>query len=202
MNKDNKVLQPYTMGDLELPNRVVMAPMTRSRATNPENAPEKGLHDLYYAQRASAGLIITEGAQVSKRGVGYIYTPGIHSKAQVEGWKKVTKAVHDAGGRIFIQLWHVGRISHPDFHDGELPLAPSALNPEVKSYTYEGFKDTVTPSGNLSMRPGMLWKQVLMEWRSIRPMGICFTSSSVRAAIGERMDMVAAKRTGLNSSSR
>lgn len=145
MNKENNVLQPYTMGDLELPNRVVMAPMTRSRATNAGNAPEEGLHDSYYAQRATAGLIITEGAQVSERGVGYIYTPGIYSKAQVEGWKKVTRAVHDSGGRIFIQLWHVGRISHPDFHKGELPLAPSAINPNVKSYTYDGFKDTVTP---------------------------------------------------------
>lgn len=145
MNKENRVLQPYTMGDLELPNRVVMAPMTRSRATNAEHAPEAGLHDVYYAQRSTAGLIITEGAQVSKRGVGYIHTPGIYSDVQVEGWKKVTKAVHEAGGRIFIQLWHVGRISHPNFHEGELPLAPSALNPEVKSYTPDGFKDTVTP---------------------------------------------------------
>jgi N-ethylmaleimide reductase len=146
MKKNNQpLLQPLTMGDLELPNRVVMAPMTRSRATNKDTAPTEDLHVPYYTQRATAGLIITEGSQVSERGVGYIYTAGIHTKAQVEGWKKVTKSVHDAGGRIFIQLWHVGRISHPDFHNGELPWAPSAINPEETVFTLEGQKDTVTP---------------------------------------------------------
>ncbi|RMA64298.1 alkene reductase [Ulvibacter antarcticus] len=145
MNKEQAVLQPYTMGDLELPNRVVMAPMTRSRAKNNDNAPTEYLHAEYYTQRATAGLIITEGAQVSKRAVGYIHTAGIHSKEQVEGWKKVTESVHEAGGRIFIQLWHVGRISHPDFHNGELPWAPSAINPEAKVFTPDGQKDTVTP---------------------------------------------------------
>jgi N-ethylmaleimide reductase len=90
-------------------------------------------------------LIITEGSQVSKDAVGYINTPGIYSDAQVEGWKKVTKRVHDKGGKIFIQLWHVGRMSHPDFHNGELPLSSSAINPNAKSFTPDGFKDTVTP---------------------------------------------------------
>lgn len=122
-----------------------MAPMTRSRADNPENAPTANLQGVYYAQRASAGLIITEGSQVSKRAIGYINTPGIHSEAQVAGWKEVTRMVHEEGGKIFIQLWHVGRISHPDFHNGELPWAPSALNPNEKVYTPEGQKDTVTP---------------------------------------------------------
>ncbi|WP_027126812.1 alkene reductase [Gelidibacter mesophilus] len=139
------LLTPYSLNELKLPNRIVMAPMTRSRADNPENAPTEDLHVPYYTQRATAGLIITEGSQVSKNAVGYIHTPGIHSKAQVEGWKKVTTAVHEAGGRIFIQLWHVGRMSHPDFHNGDLPLAPSAINPNSKSFTPEGFKATVTP---------------------------------------------------------
>ena len=139
------VLQSYKMGDLELPNRMVMAPMTRSRANNEYQAPTEKLHVPYYTQRATAGLIITEGSQVSKQAVGYIHTAGIHNKQQVDGWKKVTKSVHDAGGRIFIQLWHVGRMSHPDFHNGELPLAPSAINPNAKSFTPDGFKDTVTP---------------------------------------------------------
>ncbi|MBW3468897.1 alkene reductase [Arthrospiribacter ruber] len=143
MNKQ-PLLQALTLGDLELKNRVVMAPMTRNRADNPENAPTD-LHAEYYRQRASAGLIITEGSQISKRAVGYIFTPGIYSEAQVEGWKKVTQAVHDEGGKIFIQLWHVGRISHPDFHGGDLPHAPSAINPNAKSYTPKGFKETVTP---------------------------------------------------------
>ena len=145
MNNEQPLLQPYKSQNLDLPNRVVMAPMTRSRADNPEKEPTADLQGEYYALRASAGLIITEGSQVSEQAVGYINTPGIHSEAQVAGWKEVTKKVHAAGGRIFIQLWHVGRISHPDFHNGELPLAPSALNPEAKSFTPQGFKDTVTP---------------------------------------------------------
>ncbi|WP_057939576.1 alkene reductase [Algoriphagus resistens] len=145
MNYEQPLVQPITLaGGLELKNRIWMAPMTRSRADNPANKPFE-IHEKYYAQRASAGLIITEGSQVSTEGVGYINTPGIYSDAQVEGWKGVTKAVHDKGGKIFIQLWHVGRISHPDFHDGNLPLAPSAINPNEKSFTPEGFKETVTP---------------------------------------------------------
>jgi N-ethylmaleimide reductase len=139
------VLKAYNSKDLNLKNRVVMAPMTRSRADNPENKPTEGLHDVYYAQRASAGLIITEGSQVSKEAVGYINTAGIHTQAQIDGWKNVVEKVHSEGGKIFIQLWHVGRISHPDFHNGNLPLAPSALNPNAEVYTPEGPKKTVTP---------------------------------------------------------
>jgi N-ethylmaleimide reductase len=99
----------------------------------------------YYAQRASAGLIITEATQISTKGIGYPYTPGIHTPEQVEGWKKVTQAVHEKGGLIFLQLWHVGRISHPAFHNGELPVAPSAIKPAGSIYTYEGMKEFVTP---------------------------------------------------------
>ncbi|MBD0776390.1 alkene reductase [Maribacter sp. ANRC-HE7] len=139
------LLQPYKKNNLNLKNRVVMAPMTRSRANNEGKVATDGLQGLYYGQRASAGLIITEGSQVSEQAVGYINTPGIHTDAQVEGWKKVTQRVHDKDGKIFIQLWHVGRISHPDFHNGALPLSASAMNPNAKSFTPEGFKDTVTP---------------------------------------------------------
>ncbi|AXO79214.1 alkene reductase [Olleya aquimaris] len=138
------LLTPYKK-NITLNNRVVMAPMTRSRADNDSKVPTDDLQGLYYEQRASAGLIITEGSQVSKHAVGYINTPGIHTEAQVEGWKKVTKRVHDKGGKIFIQLWHVGRMSHPDFHDGDLPVSASAINPNAKSFTPDGFKDTVTP---------------------------------------------------------
>ncbi|WP_372917247.1 alkene reductase [Salegentibacter sp.] len=145
MSKKQALLEPYNLNGLELPNRVVMAPMTRSRADNPENKPTGELQGEYYKQRASAGLIIAEGSQVSKRAVGYVNTPGIYSQEQVEGWKEVTAKVHEANGRIFLQLWHVGRMSHPDFHNGKLPLAPSAINPNAKSFTPEGFKDTVTP---------------------------------------------------------
>ncbi|APS39703.1 alkene reductase [Salegentibacter sp. T436] len=145
MSKEQHLLKSYNLNGLELPNRVVMAPMTRSRADNPENTPIEGLHDVYYTQRASAGLIITEGSQVSKEAVGYVNTPGIYSKEQIAGWKMVNKKVHEAKGRMFIQLWHVGRMSHPDFHNEDLPLSASAINPEAQSYTPEGFKDTVTP---------------------------------------------------------
>lgn len=137
------LLSPYTAGDLTLPNRVVLAPMTRSRAVagnvpNPASA-------RYYAQRASAGLLITEGTQVSPQGVGYIRTPGMHTPAQVEGWAGVTEAVHAAGGRIFAQLWHVGRVSHSDFHRGALPVAPSAIAAAGDVFTAEGRKPLPTP---------------------------------------------------------
>jgi N-ethylmaleimide reductase len=138
-----RLLSSYRLGNLELKNRMVLAPMTRSRAID-GNVPNP-LAATYYAQRAGAGLIVTEATQVSPQGVGYVRTPGIHSEAQVAGWRKVTDAVHAAGGKIFIQLWHVGRISHPDFHQGELPVAPSAINPEADVYTPLGPKKTVTP---------------------------------------------------------
>jgi NADH:flavin oxidoreductases, Old Yellow Enzyme family len=141
---DNVLLKPIKLGRYELPNRIFMAPMTRSRADNPDNAATPLIAE-YYAQRASAGLIITEGSQVSPQAVGYINTPGIYSPAQIEGWKLVTQAVHSKNGHIFCQLWHCGRISHPDLHGGKLPVAPSAINPMDKSFTPEGFKDTVTP---------------------------------------------------------
>lgn len=144
MNTKQALLAPIQVGDLTLSNRVWMAPMTRSRAANEGNVPFN-IHVKYYKQRAGAGLIITEGSQVSEQAVGYINTPGIYSQEQVEGWKPVTKAVHEEGGHVFIQLWHVGRISHPDFHNGDLPVAPSAVNPNAKAFTPKGFKDTVTP---------------------------------------------------------
>ena len=142
---ENSILfTAYSMSGLELKNRMVMAPMTRSRSDNPGNL-ATSLTAEYYEQRATAGLIISEGTPVSTKAVGYINVPGIYSDAQVEAWKLVTNAVHTKGGKIFAQLWHVGRLSHPDFHNGELPHAPSAINPNEKSYTINGFVDTVTP---------------------------------------------------------
>ncbi len=143
-NREQPLLKPYTMGDLELPNRVVFAPVTRCHANNPDNAATELMAE-YYAQRATAGLIIAEGSQISAQAVGYINTPGIYTPAQIAGWKQVTDAVHIKNGRIFLQLWHVGRISHPDFYGGRLPLAPSAVNPNYRAYTFEGFKETVKP---------------------------------------------------------
>ena len=122
--------QTFTLGDLQLPNRIVMAPLTRSRSKQPGDIPWE-LNATYYAQRASAGLILSEATQVSPQGKGYAFTPGIHSEAQVAGWRKVTSAVHDAGGRIYLQLWHVGRISRPELQpEGQQPVAPSAIKPK------------------------------------------------------------------------
>ena len=142
-NTKNPLLTSYDLGAFTLSNRVVMAPMTRSRAGE-GNVPTE-LNATYYRQRASAGLIISEGTQISEQGVGYPWTPGIHTNKQVEGWEKVTDAVHEEGGKIFAQIWHVGRISHPYFHDGELPVAPSAVKPEGQAFTPEGMKDFVEP---------------------------------------------------------
>lgn len=137
-----KLLSPLKYGSLEFKNRVFMAPMTRSRA--PQQVPTELMQD-YYAQRASAGLIFSEGAQISPQGVGYISTPGIHNEEQIRGWKKITEMVHRNGGLIFNQLWHVGRASHPDFHGGQLPVAPSAIPFTGQAFTPEGPKETVTP---------------------------------------------------------
>lgn len=141
MNK-HILFESFHLKGLELKNRVVMAPMTRSRSNNPGSVATE-LTALYYRQRASAGLIISEGTYVSRDAVGYINVPGIYTDEQVRGWKLVTDAVHQEGGKIFAQLWHVGRISHPDLLNGQLPLAPSALNPFEKVYTPGGFKETV-----------------------------------------------------------
>ncbi|ORU94454.1 MAG: alkene reductase [Cycloclasticus sp. symbiont of Bathymodiolus heckerae] len=119
------------IANLEAPNCIVMAPMTRSRALQPGDIPTE-LMAIYYAQRASAGLIITEATQISPQGKGYSFTPGIYSEEQVNGWRKVTNAVHAAGGRIFSQLWHVGRMSHESLHDDGKPVAPSALAPDAQ----------------------------------------------------------------------
>ena len=117
---------PLTVGAITSPHRVLMAPLTRMRATQPGDVPNDLMRD-YYAQRASAGLLISEGTQISPEGKGYADTPGIHSAEQVAGWRRVTDAVHEAGGRIAAQLWHVGRVSHASFHGGELPVSASAV---------------------------------------------------------------------------
>lgn len=138
------LFQPVQFGPYTLSNRIVMAPLTRSRAQKGDIpsllAPE------YYRQRATAGLIIAEATQISPQGKGYAFTPGIYNSAQVDGWKPVTQAVHEQGGRIFLQLWHVGRISHPALQpDGALPVAPSAIRPEGNAFTEAGFVPFVTP---------------------------------------------------------
>lgn len=138
------LFEPVKLGPYELTNRVVMAPLTRSRAT-PDGVPT-ALMARYYGQRASAGLIISEATNISMQGRGYAFTPGLYTNAQVEGWRPVTQAIHDGGSRIFAQLWHVGRISHPSLQpEGGLPVAPSAIRPNVKAFTATGFEPCVTP---------------------------------------------------------
>ncbi len=146
MKSDASVLfTPFRMGALDLPNRLVMAPLTRNRATPGTLAP-RPLNAEYYRQRASAGLIISEATQISQQGQGYILTPGIFTDEQVAGWRLVTDAVHQAGGRILLQLWHVGRISHVSLQPGgAAPVAPSAIAAKTKTYLDHGFDDVSTP---------------------------------------------------------
>jgi N-ethylmaleimide reductase len=128
------LFQPLKVGRYRLRHRILMAPLTRSRARQPGNVPTS-LMACYYAQRASAALIISEATQVSMQGQGYAWTPGIHSRDQIEGWRLITEAVHSMGGLIFLQLWHVGRISHPALQpDGVLPVAPSAIKPAGEAF--------------------------------------------------------------------
>jgi N-ethylmaleimide reductase len=139
------LLSPTTIGHVDLRNRVVMAPMTRNRATSGTLEPTRSTA-TYYAQRASAGLIITEATQISAGAAGYPLTPGIHTDGQVAAWRHVTDAVHARGGRIFVQLWHTGRISHPSMQpDGSVPVAPSAIAAEGEVMTYEGPKPLLVP---------------------------------------------------------
>jgi 2,4-dienoyl-CoA reductase-like NADH-dependent reductase (Old Yellow Enzyme family) len=140
----SKLFQPLKVGALEIPNRLIMAPLTRMRATPPNRVPNELMAE-YYAQRATAGLILSEATSVTPMGVGYPNTPGIWSDEQVEGWKKITTAVHAKGGRIFLQLWHVGRVSDPIYLNGELPVAPSAIAPEGNVSVIRPPKAYVTP---------------------------------------------------------
>lgn len=135
---------PTRLGSLDLPNRLVMAPMTRNRA-GADGVPTPSMA-TYYAQRAGAGLIVTEGTQPSAAGQGYPFTPGSHTPAQAAGWRRVTDAVHERGGRIFLQIMHAGRISHPSLQPGgQLPVAPSAVTPAGQVFTAEGLQDFVQP---------------------------------------------------------
>ena len=143
MKENNLLLDPLQVGDLTLPNRIIMSPLTRCRAV--VGRVPNALMAQYYAQRASAGLIISEATSVTSMGVGYPDTPGIWSIEQVEGWKQVTKAVHAKGGRIFLQLWHVGRISDPAYLNGALPVAPSAIAAAGYVSLLRPLKSFVTP---------------------------------------------------------
>src|SRR5580658_5497611 len=144
MSKPTQLFEPYQLGPITLPNRLVMAPLTRNRAV--AGMVPNPLAVEYYGQRASAGLLITEASQVSQQGQGYQDTPGIHSKEQIAGWRKVTDRVHERGGRIFLQAWHVGRISHTSFQEnGGAPVAPSAIRAKGKTFVNNSFVDVSEP---------------------------------------------------------
>ena len=167
----------------QLKNRMAMAPMTRNRA--PNNVATAMMAE-YYGQRAGAGLIITEGAQISEQAVGYPATPGIYSEAQVENWKQVTAAVHARGGHIFVQLWHCGRISHPDFHHGDLPVSASAIAANGDAFTPSGPKPFVTPHAlEASEIPG-----VVSDYRhaAAAAMAADFDGVEIHAANGYLID--------------
>ena len=138
-----KLLSPASLGKLKLANRMILAPLTRCRAG--AGYVPQAMNALYYAQRASAGLIISEATQVARNGIGYADTPGIYSQEQVEGWKKVTKAVHAKGGKIFLQLWHAGRVAHPSLLNGETPIAPSAIAADALADLPTGQQPHVIP---------------------------------------------------------
>jgi N-ethylmaleimide reductase len=145
MSQTSKLFEPFQLGPITLPNRLVMAPLTRNRAVPPGMVPSPLAVD-YYGQRASAGLLVTEASQVSQQGQGYQDTPGIYSREQVAGWRKVTDRVHEKGGRIFIQLWHVGRISHTSLQpNGGAPVAPSAIRAKGKTFVGDAFVEISEP---------------------------------------------------------
>src|SRR5579863_6543915 len=156
MSTPSKLFEPFKLGLITLPNRLVMAPLTRNRAV--EGLVPSPLAVGYYGQRASAGLLITEASQVSQQGQGYQDTPGIYSKEQVAGWRKVTDRVHARGGRIFLQLWHVGRISHVSLQpNGGAPVAPSAIRANTKTFVGGTFADVSEPRAlELSEIPGII----------------------------------------------
>jgi 2,4-dienoyl-CoA reductase-like NADH-dependent reductase (Old Yellow Enzyme family) len=150
------LFDPITIGDLTLPNRIIMAPLTRARAIGGNRVPNQLMAE-YYVQRASAGLILSEATAVTPQGVGYADTPGIWSEEQVAGWKLVTDAVHKAGGRIFLQLWHVGRISDPEFLDGAAPVAPSAIAAKGHVSILRPLRDYAVPRAlDLEEIPGVV----------------------------------------------
>lgn len=185
MDKDINLFTPIKLGNIELHNRMVMAPLTRNRAGE-GNVP-RDMNVKYYEQRASAGLIITEASQISPQGVGYPATPGIHSDAQIKGWSRVTDAVHKQGSRIFLQLWHVGRISHPSLQpEGRIPIAPSAIRPDGEAVTYEGMKLFETPRAlKLEEIPGII-EQYRVAAQNARQAG--FDGVEIHAANGYLLD--------------
>jgi len=188
-----KLFTPQKLGNLELPHRIVMAPLTRSRSAQPGDVPQQ-MNVEYYGQRSTAALIITEATQISPQGKGYAFTPGIHSNAQIEGWKKITDEVHLQGSKIFMQLWHVGRVSHSSLQKGgALPVAPSAIAPEGQAFTYEGMLDFETPRAlDLEELPDIV-EQYRQAAKNAKAAG--FDGVEIHAANGYLLDQFLKDRT-------
>jgi len=185
MNMEKNLFSGAKLGAISVDNRVMMAPLTRNRAAK-GNVPQ-AMNVEYYRQRATAGLIITEASQVSPQGAGYPATPGIYSAEQVTGWKKVTDAVHKEGGKIVLQLWHVGRISHPSMQpDKALPVAPSAIKPEGEAITYDGMQPFVEPRALEHDEIATILEQFKIATENARAAG--FDGVEVHAANGYLID--------------
>ena len=190
------LFDPINLGDLELPNRIVMAPCTRCRAD--ENSVPQEINAIYYGQRASAGLIITEASQISQQGSGYPGTPGIYTSEQIAGWQKVTARVHENDGRIFLQLWHVGRISHPCFQPGgKLPVAPSPVKPAGEAMTQDGMKPFETPHALDREEIKLVLDDFYRAAKNARLAG--FDGVEIHAANGYLIDQFLRDRTNLRT---
>ncbi len=183
MNQENPLFQPLQIGAIELPHRILMAPLTRARSTN--RVPNELMAE-YYTQRASAGLIVSEATAISEQGYGWHGAPGIYSPAQIEGWKKVTSAVHARQGKIFLQLWHMGRVSHPDYQNGSLPVAPSAIAAIGEAHTPTGKKPFVTPHALLQTEIAAIVEDYASAARNARQAG--FDGVEIHAANGYLID--------------
>ena len=191
-NASSDLFTPVQLGPLQLSNRIIMAPLTRSRAKEHDIPGDLAVE--YYVQRASAGLIIAEATQISPQGKGYVFTPGIYSEAQVQAWKEITGAVHEAGGKIFLQLWHVGRISHPSIQpDGVLPVAPSAIKPEGQSFTDSGFVPMVTPRALETSEMPSIVEQYRSAAQNAKAAG--FDGVEIHAANGYLLDQFLRDKT-------
>jgi N-ethylmaleimide reductase len=189
---DSYLFEPVALGPLQLPNRIVMAPLTRSRAKEADVPSELAIE--YYAQRATAGLIIAEATQISPQGKGYVFTPGIYDDAQVQAWKHITDAVHAKGGHMYLQLWHVGRISHPSLQPGNaLPVAPSAIKPEGQAYTDDGFVPLVTPRALETSEMVGIVEQYRLAAQNAKAAG--FDGVEIHAANGYLLDQFLRDRT-------
>lgn len=187
MAVDAKVLfEPFKLGAIEVKNRIAMAPLTRNRATPGTDAPNELIVE-YYRQRATAGLIISEGSQISQQGQGYIWTPGIYTPEQVAGWARVTDAVHREGGKIVIQIWHVGRVSHASLQPGgKAPVAPSAVRANAKTYIEGGFAETSEPTALTIEQIGGILQDYRHATRNAREAG--FDGIEIHGANGYLID--------------